>query len=456
MPLLPSVLQEYASRPIFVLWKFEKTKTGRLTKPPFQPDGRYADPADPGTWITYEQALAAYQAGGFDGIGLCLLETDLVAFDLDDCFNGNGELEPAARKFLEYTRSYTEITPSRQGLRVIGRSKGPGLHRKQRVPGADGMSIETYRACPRYITITGEIFQDAPETLVSLERHADNTVAALDRANGGGLDVEENAQKEERGGESEGERADAEAPKAQPRARRKPAIDLDDVIKNGRFEYWPGGRDGKGDRSKALWYVVNELVRRDATDDEIAAICLDRGNKISEHVYDQKQKPEVFIRRQIRKARRTQPRKVANWHVDAIRGEGGQILGILANALLALREDPELRDALIFDEMLQQALLVRLPLHAAFEKPRPLTDEYVGEIQEYLQCSGMPSLGRDTMHQACAMRARHNAFHPVRNYLRGLKWDGVERLPTWTAVYLGTPTDDKHLAHYCSHVGTCS
>jgi predicted P-loop ATPase len=106
--------------------------------------------------------------------------------------------------------------------------------------------------------------------------------------------------------------------------------------------------------------------------------------------------------------------------------------------------------------MLQQALLVRLPRHAAFEKPRPLTDEYVGEIQEYLQCSGMPSLGRDTMHQACAMRARHNAFHPVRNYLRGLKWDGVERLPTWTAVYLGTPTDDKHLAHYCSHVGTCS
>lgn len=40
--------------------------------------------------------------------------------------------------------------------------------------------------------------------------------------------------------------------------------------------------------------------------------------------------------------------------------------------------------------------------------------------------------------------ARANAFHPLREYLEGLRWDGVRRLETAAATYLGTPDDEYH------------
>jgi hypothetical protein len=39
---------------------------------------------------------------------------------------------------------------------------------------------------------------------------------------------------------------------------------------------------------------------------------------------------------------------------------------------------------------------------------------------------------------------RRNSFHPVRDYLDGLKWDGVERLDRWLITYAGA-TDTKYV-----------
>jgi predicted P-loop ATPase len=35
------------------------------------------------------------------------------------------------------------------------------------------------------------------------------------------------------------------------------------------------------------------------------------------------------------------------------------------------------------------------------------------------------------------MAAREHSFHPVRDYLNGLKWDQTMRLPSWLNRYLG-------------------
>src|ERR1700689_4243401 len=40
--------------------------------------------------------------------------------------------------------------------------------------------------------------------------------------------------------------------------------------------------------------------------------------------------------------------------------------------------------------------------------------------------------------QAIQTAARDRPFHPVRTYLHGLHWEGVERVDRWLWAYLGT------------------
>ena len=42
----------------------------------------------------------------------------------------------------------------------------------------------------------------------------------------------------------------------------------------------------------------------------------------------------------------------------------------------------------------------------------------------------------DMTHQAVDLRARERAFHPVRDYLAGVPWDGTPRLDRWLSYYL--------------------
>ncbi len=92
-----------------------------------------------------------------------------------------------------------------------------------------------------------------------------------------------------------------------------------------------------------------------------------------------------------------------------------------------------------FDEMLR-AVIIQNPINgnAAGFVPRPATDVDVGLAQEHLQLLGLKRLGKDVMHQAIELQAHENSFHPVRAYLNGLAWDGLERLPTFLPVYLGS------------------
>jgi primase-polymerase (primpol)-like protein len=181
---LPPALTPYAPKSMWVLWPFE-TRRGKPTKPPYQPRApqKHASSTVHTTWAAFDTALAAYKAGKADGIGLCLYGSDLVAFDLDDCRNiANGEIEPAARKLIERAKSYVEITPSGTGLRIIGVGTGPKVHRKQAVPGANGMTIETYRKAERFIAVTGNALPEAAKLLADSDVLVDEIVAELDAA----------------------------------------------------------------------------------------------------------------------------------------------------------------------------------------------------------------------------------------------------------------------------------
>jgi len=287
---LPPALAPYAAQKRWALWRAEPGKNGKLTKVPYQAcrPSEHASSKDPATWSDFDTARRAYEAGHGDGIVLCLFGSGLTAFDLDHCRNATtSEIEPAARDLIKRAKTYVEITPSREGLRIIGKGNGAKVHRKQTVPGANGMTVESYRNCERFITITGDALPEATSELADNDALVDQVVKDLDKAKA----------EARRKGEGKGKGG-----KQGSKGKHGKKLDLDDIIKNGE-----GGHFG-GDRSRAVWFVINRLLERGKSTAAIVAVLLDRGNRISAHVYDHANS-EDYARAQVEKAQKEREEK---------------------------------------------------------------------------------------------------------------------------------------------------
>jgi predicted P-loop ATPase len=138
----------------------------------------------------------------------------------------------------------------------------------------------------------------------------------------------------------------------------------------------------------------------------------------------------------IRLAGYQEQRQGPDWHNQCIKGVTGKPLPILANAVIGLQA--EMPDAFAYDGMLCSPMLMQ-PLDEAESgfMPRPCTDVDAGIVQKRLQHLGLARLGRDVMHQALDLRAHECRFHPVRNYLRSLRWDGTQRITNFFSAYFG-------------------
>jgi primase-polymerase (primpol)-like protein len=122
--------------PHWVVWRWSRAKSGKWTKVPYRPDrpDQKAKNNDPTTWSSYDTALRVYKAADADGIGFCLLNSEIAAFDLDDCRDSaTGVVDEWAQALVRRVGSYTEVTVSGTGLRIIGRGAGTRVQRKQSV-----------------------------------------------------------------------------------------------------------------------------------------------------------------------------------------------------------------------------------------------------------------------------------------------------------------------------------
>ena len=193
-------------------------------------------------------------------------------FDVDDCRNKDtGEIEPHAQGLIDRARPYCEITPSETGLRIIGVGSGEKVHKKQKVPNSNGVTVETYRKCERYITVTGNFLEGTPETLANIDPLADAVVVELDAAKG-------SSKKDDK-------KADAE-------------LNIEDIAADDPrlvslgADWIELGTQGigitekySGDRSRAAMAFACECFRHSIHEDVIAS-CLMHW-KIGEHVRDQ-------------------------------------------------------------------------------------------------------------------------------------------------------------------------
>jgi hypothetical protein len=63
--------------------------------------------------------------------------------------------------------TYVEKTVSGTGLRILGLGGTKYINRKQKIPGSK-VSIESYRYCPRYITVSGLMLDGAKQSMPDL------------------------------------------------------------------------------------------------------------------------------------------------------------------------------------------------------------------------------------------------------------------------------------------------
>ena len=133
------------------------------------------------------------------------------------------------------------------------------------------------------------------------------------------------------------------------------------------------------------------------------------------------------------------PDEEIDWRARALRTARGELLSVVQNAVLALRHDPEVQSRLCYNEMLCQPMVRRNG-----SPPEPLSDNDITKINAWLQRAGLTRIGREAAKNAAFLVASETRYHPIREYLDGLKWDGHPRLHDWASVYLGAERSPYH------------
>jgi predicted P-loop ATPase len=130
------------------------------------------------------------------------------------------------------------------------------------------------------------------------------------------------------------------------------------------------------------------------------------------------------------------------WKARLLTSDKGKQLPIVANALIALRYAPEWRGVLHFDESsLNTVAKARPPWEERRTLPFLWTDEDDIRVADWLQHQGIMATSM-TAGQAVQTVAREHHFHPIRDYLDSLTWDGVGRINDWLTLYLGAEPSD--------------
>lgn len=129
-------------------------RDGRATKMPVDArSGRMAKSTDPATWATLGEAAAAVRRLGCDGVGFVFgPDRSFTGLDLDHVMR-DGALDEEYRWVVKEAATYTEVSPSGDGLHLIFMGPKPeGASRCRRG------NVEMYDH-DRFFTVTGDVFE---------------------------------------------------------------------------------------------------------------------------------------------------------------------------------------------------------------------------------------------------------------------------------------------------------
>ena len=150
---LPAPLREKAR---FCCWRYEE-RNGRKTKVPYNPrTGGMAQSNNPETFAPLPIAAGAMQ--NYDGLGVGIF-SDLGAIDIDHCV-ADGVPSELARDIILTMNSYTELSPSGTGIRILFWAPGFQYDTERYYINNQKRGLEVYIAgcTKKYVTVTGNVY----------------------------------------------------------------------------------------------------------------------------------------------------------------------------------------------------------------------------------------------------------------------------------------------------------
>lgn len=151
---IPDVLKTNA---LWCVWKRHEEK-GKI---PFSPiTGFPVKSNQANTFSDFNAAIGAYQKGEYDGLGIGVFR-GFSAIDIDHCIN-DGQLSEMAQDIIECMGSYTEVSPSGTGIRIIFTitdfnydTDSYYIHNHK-----IGLEIYVSGVTNKFVTITGNVLND--------------------------------------------------------------------------------------------------------------------------------------------------------------------------------------------------------------------------------------------------------------------------------------------------------
>ena len=120
--------------------------------------------------------------------------------------------------------------------------------------------------------------------------------------------------------------------------------------------------------------------------------------------------------------------------------EKGGFRNSMGNCLTVFQCDPLLSGAVAYNLLTDRTDILK-PLGYKRATGSPMTDTDMKYIRLYLEKTyGLTS--EKKIQDAADLAANENSYHPVRDYLNGLTWDGTERIRSCLRHFLGAGEDD--------------
>jgi predicted P-loop ATPase len=197
----------------------------------------------------------------------------------------------------------------------------------------------------------------------------------------------------------------------------------------------------RGNAERPVWLTLEEMDTFIAAQGELDRLLCEAFPELRDDAPGPKPEAEPEVKATDAKAEaeaeaekiKVAPPKVelkARW----LKTDKGVIIPNLANVITLFEVNGQLADLFRFNELSQATDLLRAiptvkgrqpPKQASF--PRGLADDDITSILDFVQHNKIAIQSRDTIVAAIENVARRKSYHPFRDYLEGLEWDGVAR-----------------------------